>query len=48
MLLLVAFASRTSHKLASLCSDKMAADQLSFQPETTLAPCAIDRQQLGG
>ena len=42
-----ALAGWTSHKLASLCSAKMAADQLSLQPETTLAPCAIHQQQLG-
>lgn len=48
MLLLAAFACQTSHKLASLYSDKMAADQLSLQPEMTQAPCAIGQQRLGG
>lgn len=45
LLLLVVFACQTSHKLASLCSDKMATDQLSFQPETTRAPGAIGQQK---
>lgn len=42
------FAFWTSHKLASLNSDKMAADQLSFQLETTPVSHAIGQQWLEG
>lgn len=40
MLFLVAFAYQTSHKLA--------ADQLSLQPEATPVPCVTGQQTLGG